>query len=308
MAEVLEPGTVIKPQMGKEKAIAWALELYGLHAIDVKEFNSYDDRNFFFKVDAAKPVDNAYIASVWQDGYTLKVTNTLDSKDPDFFEAQNGLIMHMAEADLAVPEPVKDKQGRLLSIQELPQDGKTAWEANNENVDAGKKHIVRLLKFIPGKILYDIDPWQPRHFFEAGVFAAKMDSSLRGYHHKAYDTRNCIWFLSSIPQVKNFLNAIGDEGHRNMCRDIIDAFESEVLTVQDQLESGIIHGDFNEQNILVRPIKDKPEEYEVFSVIDFGDSQKNPLVYELGIAIMYMMTQCKIIDPNEAGAHVLAGK
>ena len=49
------------------------------------------------------------------------------------------------------------------------------------------------------------------------------------------------------------------------------------------------------------------DKYEIFSVIDFGDSQKNAIVFELGITIMYMMTKCTLIDPNEAGGHVLAG-
>ena len=44
-----------------------------------------------------------------------------------------------------------------------------------------------------------------------------------------------------------------------------------------------------------------------YSVIDFGDTNKNPIIFELGITIMYMMTQCKSIHPNEAGGHVLAG-
>ena len=79
---------------------------------------------------------------------------------------------------------------------------------------------------------------------------------------------------------------------------------------QDSFEKGIIHGDVNEQNMLVREKKkDDGEsgEYESFSVIDVGDSQLNCLVYELGITVMYMMTKCVAIDPNEVGGHVLAG-
>ena len=42
-------------------------------------------------------------------------------------------------------------------------------------------------------------------------------------------------------------------------------------------------------------------------MIDFGDTNKNPIIFELGITIMYMMTQCKSIHPTEAGGHVLSG-
>ena len=57
-------------------------------------------------------------------------------------------------------------------------------------------------------------------------------------------------------------------------------------------EVGYIHGDFNEQNIIVDP------QDNILGVIDFGDSQKNPLVYDIAIAIMYMMTKVRFIYPS----------
>ena len=136
-----------------------------------------------------------------------------------------------------------------------------------------------------------------------------MDSALKNFDHPAYNSRNSIWFLSSIPQVKKFLDAVQDPTGRKMCEDILNVFTTEVLEKRAKdLEQGIIHGDYNEQNILLRPCQGSGnDEYEIFSVIDFGDSQKNPIVFELGITIMYMMTKCSVIDPNDAGGHVLAG-
>ena len=57
-------------------------------------------------------------------------------------------------------------------------------------------------------------------------------------------------------------------------------------------EVGYIHGDFNEQNIIV------DAQDNILGVIDFGDSQKNPLVYDIAIAIMYMMTKVGVIYPS----------
>ena len=91
-----------------------------------------------------------------------------------------------------------------------------------------------------------------------------MDMSLKSFQHPAYESRNNIWYLNSIPQVKNFLHAVQDEDRRAMCKDIFDSFDKEVLGKQDQLEVGIIHGDFNEQNILVRPMANDPEQWEIF--------------------------------------------
>ena len=95
MAEILEPGAAsIKPQMDKDKAASFALNLYGLKAIKMKEFVSYDDRNYFFQVDPEADIDNPNlsVSDINPDGYILKVTNILDSKDPDFTEAQNKMM------------------------------------------------------------------------------------------------------------------------------------------------------------------------------------------------------------------------
>ena len=156
MADVLEPGVVIKPCMDKAKAEQWALELFGLKAINVKEFNSYDDRNFFFKVDPESKIENPYLTKedINPNGYMLKVTNTLDSKAESYIDAQNQMILHMAKSDLDVPVPVKNKNGQVMSLEELEVKSNNSWEANNDEKAAKKivnKHLVRLLKFIPGK-------------------------------------------------------------------------------------------------------------------------------------------------------------
>ena len=114
---------------------------------------------------------------------------------------------------------------------------------------------------------------------------------------------------------------MAEPGRRQLAEEIISAFCSEVKPVEARLEHGALHGDFNEQNILCRETAAGSGEYEVHqaifwilcliishfpsrlscvckivqvhSVIDFGDSNRNPLVYEVAITIMYMMTRCR---------------
>jgi len=291
--DVLEPGAVIKPQMTPEDAVQLLSRLYGLRSISVKEFNSYDDRNFYFKVE--KDTRNAHITSVSPDGYILKVTNRQDSKKPAFTEAQNLMILHMSQAGLAVPVPQKNLHGNLASL-----------ETGLDRAEPSVQNIVRLLQFIPGKTFYEIGTWTTNHFVQCGEFVARMDLSLSSFNHPAYDSRNSIWFLSSIPEVKNFVSAVHDEKRKTMVMEIMDEFINTVLTVVDQLDQQIIHGDFNEQNILCQ-LNQETGEQEVHSVIDFGDSQWNPVLYELGITIMYMMTKCTAVKPAQAGGHVIAG-
>ena len=199
------------------------------------------------------------------------------------------MILHLAEAGIVVPEPVKNKDGKLRALVARGiGDGQTS-------------HIVRVMKFIPGKILFDVKTWTTQHFYQAGEFVGNMAVALGGFSHPAYETRNNIWFLSNIPSVKRFSYAVKNDQNRALVDEIFKAFEREVIPVQDRLDVGYIHGDFNEQNIIV------DSRDNIHGVIDFGDSQKNPLVYDIAIAIMYMMTKCDQIHPCDVGGHVIVG-
>lgn len=66
---------------------------------------------------------------------------------------------------------------------------------------------------------------------------------------------------------------------------------------------GLIHGDFNEQNILVTRGR-KEGEFKVSGVLDFGDSQVSYYVFELAITMTYMMLQTKDLA---TGGLVIAG-
>ncbi len=285
---LLTPGEQIRPELSLDKAVHLIWSLYGLKAEKVKELASYDDRNFFFLAQSAA---NSFIRSVNEHGYVFKVTNRKDSSDPAFFEAQNEIMTHLSKGGFRVPEPVPDVSGRLLSLQRLDE---------TESV-----FVVRVLKFLPGKTLYEVDPWTTEHFFQCGTFVAQMDTHLKSFSHPAYETRRTIWSLSNVPELKKFTYAVSKSEDRELVDDIVRAFEIDVVPVEDKLEKGVIHGDFNEQNILMS--NSDGGEFSVFGVIDFGDSQKSCLVYDLAITVMYMMTRCKVVDPNDVCGYVLAG-
>ena len=45
----------------------------------------------------------------------------------------------------------------------------------------------RLLRFIPGLTLYEVDTWTSEHFYQCGQFVAKMDLSLQTFRHPGPD-------------------------------------------------------------------------------------------------------------------------
>lgn len=108
--------------------------------------------------------------------------------------------------------------------------------------------------------------------------------------------------LSSVPQLEEFVNVV-DESRRGMVEDIIQQFKLKVLDNIDNFSQQMIHGDFNEQNILVNKIPPS-KEYKVIGFIDFGDTQHSCLIFEVAIALTYMML---ITGEIETGGFFLAG-
>ena len=71
--------------------------------------------------------------------------------------------------------------------------------------DGQASHIVRVMKFIPGKILFDVETWTKKHFFQAGEFVGNMAVALKDFSHPAYETRrNYIWSAITLLTMFNF--------------------------------------------------------------------------------------------------------
>lgn len=74
---VLNPGEKVQPDVSKEEAGRLLQRLYGMSAISVDELSSYDDKNFHIHVDTSNDVNLS------ENGYVLKILNSLDSKFPE---------------------------------------------------------------------------------------------------------------------------------------------------------------------------------------------------------------------------------
>lgn len=74
---VLNPGEKVQPDVSKEEAGRLLQCLYGMSAIEVEELSSYDDKNFHIHVDTSNDVNLS------ENGYVLKILNSLDSKFPE---------------------------------------------------------------------------------------------------------------------------------------------------------------------------------------------------------------------------------
>lgn len=287
---MLEPGQQIKPEVTVEDVHRLVRTFYNLEVISVKELNSYDDRNFFVKVKDDSVLPN--VSDRCPHGYLLKVLNSLDSKASALIDAQNQMMLYLSQHGILCPRPVQNIERKLMALTKL----------NGGEV----KNIVRLLTYIPGDILASVD-YTPNLLYQIGEMVAKTDLALMDFHHEGLEGVERIWNLSSLPKVKDFISTVADEKRRALSHEVIENFERVVVPEYNQLLFGAIHGDLNEQNILVKADDSEPGKFNYAGIIDFGDIQRNYYIFELAITICYTMLDCKSMDILDAPGHVLAG-
>lgn len=112
---------------------------------------------FFFRL-----IKNPILKTVSADGYVLKIANSLDSKDEDFFDGQAEVMYRLRDRGISCPVPVQNIFGKHHSLETLGES----------------KHVVRLLEYIPGKVFHGVQH-PDRLFYQAGMFIARIDSALK---------------------------------------------------------------------------------------------------------------------------------
>ncbi|XP_065355367.1 hydroxylysine kinase [Calliphora vicina] len=280
----LQPGSDIKPKVTNEIVESLLRRLYGITIGEIKELISYDDRNFLVKEDPN--IKNPLIVSHWPHGYVLKILNSLDSKKIEFVDAQNQLMLYLSKQQVQCPRPIANVNGKYYSLEHIN----------------GADHVVRLLEFIPGKMFHEV-PTTNYLLYQTGEYLAKIVKALKNFEHEAYNTHKTTWQLQSVPKLKDFLYVLQNHERKEIIEEVINAFETTILSQLDTFEMQIIHGDFNEQNLVVEPAGEG-ENYKVKGIIDFGDTNKSPILFEVGIALTYMLLQAKNL---ESGGIFLAG-
>ncbi|VEN57966.1 unnamed protein product, partial [Callosobruchus maculatus] len=165
----------------------------------------------------------------------------------------------------------------------------------------GVEHLVRILEYIEGILLNKVE-CTPKLLYQVGRITAELDEAMMDFHHEAYSTRKFPWMLELVPDIKKYLYALKDSVKEDLVTTIVKDFEGRVLSVFSNFKKGIIHGDINEQNIIVE--KGDNKEYPLKGIIDFGDVNEACYLFELAIVMTYMILEAKDV---EVGSYVIAG-
>lgn len=242
-------------------------------------------------------IKNPIIGNQSPHGYVLKIQNSLDSRKTGFIDAQTQLMIFLGQKDINCPRPIMNINGKYFSHERFTTDDQL--ESTN---------VVRLLQFVPGRLFHQIATKSSHLFYQAGQYVARLDTALRHFQHEAYAHHRTLWQMEATPRLADFVYALHDETKREIVDQVLEAYERRVAPHAADFGRGIIHGDFNEQNIVVSSSKsDDPNveaTWRIEGIIDFGDTVESCYVFELAIAMTYMMLQSGELS---TGGLVLAG-
>ncbi|NXT91724.1 HYKK kinase, partial [Anhinga rufa] len=285
-----QPST--KPALGEKEVTELVDRVFGLRVSWVRPLPSYDDQNFHLRVSRSKG------AAEGADEYVLKITNSEDSQEPDLIEAQTRAMMFLSAEGFPSATPYLTKDGNIMAL-----------EAGGTG-PGNKKYMVRLLTYLPGTPVAKIAT-NAQIFYEIGKLAASLDKALsEKFHHpsvKSLHRGQFIWNLANVPLLDQYIDALGQNKYREVVEQVIEQFKVKVIPKLSSFRACINHGDLNDHNILVdsRSASLENPQYRVSGILDFSDMSYGYYVFEVAIAIMYMMIESA--DPLRVGGHVLAG-
>ncbi|MCL4132682.1 UNVERIFIED_CONTAM: hypothetical protein GTU68_049946 [Idotea baltica] len=288
---------VVSPLMDENDVPSLVQRCYGLKTVYVKKLNGYDDKNYYIKV--GQESENPHLKKTAKNGYILKVLNSETSKQQAIIEGQNSIMHFLSKNEVCVPMAQKDVNGQFLSKQVITSKCTEMHKTSPEN-------IVRLFSYIPGKLMMEVT-YTKQLLFEVGQITGKIDNVLKNFSNASIRNRTYMWQLQYVPQIVKYLHAVEEEQKQKLIKEVLSSWDSLVEPAIPLLEKGFIHGDLNEQNILVEADNQNPSLSHICGILDFGDVSYSPLIFELAITITYVVLEVNSIDSNEAAGYVIAG-
>ena len=249
------------PRLSPAEAASLLHGQFGL-AGDLIPLPSERDQNF-----------RVQVAAGW---FVLKIAKSDERRE--VLELQNAAIAHLRGEIEELDWPVLRRTVGGSEIAET-RDGR------------GRMHLARVFSWVEGVPLADASPHDSRLLGSLGRALARIDCSLQSFTHAAMH-RALHWDLKHA-----------DEAFRHA--DLLSAAQSSLIEQPvgawreiswPLLRHGVIHGDANDYNVLVRA-------GEVAALLDFGDMVHSAVVCDLAIGAAYAMLGKR--DPLSAACEVI---
>jgi len=219
--------------------------------------------------------------------FVLKIANV--SEDRAVLELQNRALAHIAETDPSI----------VLPRVRQSFDGKDIEEAAAED---GRTHLVRLLTWVDGEVLANVQPHLPPLLESLGTLLGRIDNALESFEHPAA-TRDLKWDATRASWIADHFGEVSDETKRQRAERLFHWAWDELVRLSPSLPTSVIYNDANDHNVLVTG--ETAEDWHVASVVDFGDILHAWTVNEVAVAAAYAALDHP--DPLSAIRAVLKG-
>ena len=237
------------PNFSNESIARILLELYGLRG-DISPLVSFEDQNALIKTSG--------------ETYVFKIAN--QKWTHEFLQMQTNVLGYLKERapELVFPDIVKTFQGQSITY-----------------VDG---FGIRLLTYLEGD-LYTHTPKSPELYQDIGRFMGQFSAAMVNYSAEVEEGSDELWKLDNVMACKDYLSEVIDADAKDRIARLFQVYEEKILPKLPGLRKAVIHGDANEQNILVAP--DNPKK--VSGLIDFGEMQWASQVNDLAITLAYSL-------------------
>jgi 4-aminobutyrate aminotransferase-like enzyme/Ser/Thr protein kinase RdoA (MazF antagonist) len=237
-----------------------ASEHFGLNAAAVKPLMGEVDLNF-----RVTDTENTH--------FTLKVSRP--NQDEASVRFQYDLLAHLAHKTLpfATPQPL----GKVVKLE----DGR----------------LLRLLNWVPGRMLEEANPITAAHRIQWGQTAAHLTDALADFSHQDAP-KDFKWNPSQTLDCQPLTKYMTGE-QAELANFFWERFERETLPYLQELPMSVNFNDAHGHNLLVG------EDGNIGGVIDFGDAMYTHTINELAIASAY--AAMNVPDPMDAMAEVVTG-
>ncbi len=260
------------PNFEQDEVRAVVEKYYGI-AAEFSSLHGERDQNFCLSV-------------AGEDRFVFKISNSIET--PELIGMQLSALEHIASQNpsFSVPRVLANNQGLSYFPVEF-SDGRT--------------HFARMLHFVPGIPLADIEGEYPAECGRnVGQMLAKLDVALRGFFHAAAQ-HDHPWDLRRGSRLIPFTSHIKNTTDRNLVLSVLNHAQQNVEPALLKLRHQLIHQDAHKGNILV-----DPSDYtKVTGLIDFGDLIFGTLAAEVALASMSAMQAPQ--DSLPAFCNVTAG-
>jgi Ser/Thr protein kinase RdoA (MazF antagonist) len=215
--------------------------------------------------------------------YVLKISNAAEQLL--VIDFQNRALKHIEIQDSSLPLPrvIPDNDGQLHCIVE----------------NGGKSQFIRVFSWLDGAALSDT---RADHGLvnRLGRLLARLGLALEEFDHPGSNPP-LLWDMKRAEELRDLLMYIEEPGLRDLARQTLDQFVSNVTPALNTLRTQVIHSDMNPDNVLI----DAANTHRISGLIDFGDMVRSPLIMDLAIAAAYQLNEGD--DPLSGALPMIAG-